>query len=81
MLQRVDLNPCNCANKKSINNAVAPQSAMAMVLNEEVSLLVIIHGKTIWSHSSLLATRALADIDNSLLSGLRGQLCLETGVF
>ena len=66
----VNFNPCNCANEKSMNDAVAPQSAMVMVLNEEVSLLAIIHDKTIWSHSSLLAMRALADIDNSLPSGL-----------
>ena len=42
----IDSNPCNCANEKSINDAVAPQSAMAMVLNK-VSLLAMLHGKTI----------------------------------
>ena len=59
-----NFNPCSCANKKSMNDAVAPQSAIAKVLNE-VFLLAIVHGRTMWSHCSfVLATSALADIDN-----------------
>ena len=42
-----NLNPCSCANEKSANDAVAPKSTMAIVLNEAVSLLAIIQGKTI----------------------------------
>ena len=41
----ININPCSCANEESMNDAVAPQSAMAMVLNE-VSLLAIVQSRT-----------------------------------
>ena len=40
-----NFNLCSCVNEESINDAVAPQSAIAQVLNE-VSLLAIVHGRT-----------------------------------
>ena len=77
-----NFNPCSCANKESMNDAVAPQSAIAKVLSK-VSLLAIVHDRTMWSHCLfVLATSALADIDNDpSLIGLREQLCSETVCF
>lgn len=43
---KININLCSSANKKPINNAVAPQSTMAMVL-KLVSLLAIVHSKII----------------------------------
>ena len=76
-------NPCSCANKESMKDAVAPQSAIARVLKDKVSLLAIVHGRTMWSHCFfVLATSALADIDNdSSPIGLWEQLCSETACF
>ena len=76
----ISFNPCSCANVESMNKAVAPQSAIAKVLNNEVSLLAMVHGNTMWSHF-VLATSALADIDNSSLIGLRERLYSETVCF
>ena len=78
----ISFNLCSCANKKSINDAVAPQSTIAKVLNNKVSLLAIVHGRTMWLHCFfVLATSALADIDSLSPSSLQEQLCLETVCF
>ena len=68
-----NFNPCSCANKKSINDAVAPQSTIAKVLNSEIFLLTIEHSNMMWSHF-VLATSALADINNFNLVGPQEQL-------
>ena len=80
---RENFNPCSCANKELINDAVAPQSAIAKVLNvNEVSLRAIVHGKTMWLHYFfVLATSALADINNPNLVGPQEQLCSRTACF
>ena len=76
----ISFNPCSCANKKLTNaGAVAPQSAIATVLNK-VPLLVIVQSNTMWSHS-LLATGALADINNPNPVGLRERLYSRTVCF
>lgn len=41
----ININLCSCVNKKSINIAVAPQSAINIVLNK-VFLLAIVNGRT-----------------------------------
>lgn len=43
---KINFNLCSCANKELMNDAVAPQSAIAIVLNK-VLLLAIMHGRTI----------------------------------
>lgn len=68
----VNSSPCSWVNKKSINDAIA------IVLNE-ILLLTILHSKTICSN--WLATRVLADINDSVSNGLQGQLCSETRCF
>ena len=73
-----NFNPCSCANKESMNDAVAPQSTIAKVLNE-VFLLAIVQGNMMWSHS-LLPTSVLADIDNPSW-GLWERLCSKTVCF
>ena len=76
----ISFNPCSYANKESMNDAVAPQSAIAKVLNGKVSLLAMVHGNTMWSHF-VLATSALADIDNPSSRDPRERLCSRTVCF
>lgn len=78
---RINFNSCSCANEELMNNATALQSAMTIMLNE-VSLLAIVHSKTMWLHCLfVLAINILADINNFNLINLWEQLCLKTVCF
>ena len=77
----INFNLCSCANKELMNNAVAPQSAMAIVLNE-VFLLAIMHDKTMWSHCFfVLAMSTLVEINNPNPVSPRERLCSRTACF